>query len=528
MGDSQFVEWSSLGHLLEDAATQYGDRPLFIYEGQELTYTDFNRRVNRLANVLHGLGIVKGERVSVMLPNGFDFPMAWFALARLGAVMVPTNISYVEKDLHYILSDSGAKAIILNADYAPRVKAIADQLPALEHILVVGEAPDGTVNLKSLLADASDTFPTSDVDQGNLLNIQYTSGTTGFPKGCMLTHRYWLLMGKITNDYLKFQPDDVDLTAQPFYYMDPQWNTVACMMSGIPLVIMPKFSISRFWQTVIDQRVTVLYMLGTMPFFLMKREPDDLEKNHRLRIIACSGIVPDFHQTFEERFNVPWREAFGMTESGVDLVVPLEDTRSVGSGAMGSPVPTKRARVINSEGETVPDGEIGELVVSGEPMMLGYWNKPDKTAEVMEDGWLHTGDLVYKDEYGYFHWVGRIKDMVRRGGENISSAEVEGTIIEHPGVQSAAVVAVPDELRGEEVKVYVILRSGETPDSVTPRMIVDFAAKKLAAFKLPRYVAYVDEFPLTPSERVAKHELIRGQADLRANSFDLLDGIWRE
>lgn len=527
MGDSQSVAWPSLGHLLEEAAALHGDKTLFIYEGQRLSYADFNRRVNRLANALHELGIGKGERVSVMLPNGFAFPTAWFALAKLGAVMVPTNTGYIEKDLHYILADSGARAIILDAEYSPRLQAVSGQLPALEYVLVWGDAPTGTINLDDRMAVSSESFTIDKVEQGDLLNIQFTSGTTGLPKGCMLTHRYWLLMGRITNDYLALRPGDVDITAQPFYYMDPQWNTVACMIGGIPLVIMPKFSVSRFWPLVIENRVTALYLLGTMPFFLMKREPDDLEKNHPLRIVICSGIVPDFHRAFEERFNVPWREAFGMTETGVDLVVPLDDAQSVGSGAMGAPVPTKRARVVNTADEVLPDGETGELVVSGEPMMLGYWNKPDQTAEVIRDGWLHTGDLVCKDEHGYFHWVGRIKDMVRRGGENISAAEVESTIIEYPGVKSAAVVAVPDALRGEEVKVYVILQPGETPESVPPQTIVAFAARKLAAFKLPRYVAYVEAFPLTPSERVAKHELVRGQRDLRLNSYDMVDGIWR-
>lgn len=524
MGDTPRLDipWGSLGHLLEDAAARHGDRTQFIFEGASRTFAETNRQVNRLANALRGLGIAKGDRVSVMLPNGFDFPTAWLALAKLGAVMVPTNTAYVERDLQFVLSDSGAKAILLDEEYLPRLEAVRASLPALEHVLAVG-----TPGLNTLIESASESFTIDGVGQDDLLNIQYTSGTTGFPKGCMLTHRYWLLMGQLTYEYLRIMPDDVDLTAQPFYYMDPQWNTSACMIAGVPLVIMPRFSVSRFWPTVHEHGVTFFYVLGTMPFFLMKRESDELERSHRLRIVACSGIAPDFHAEFERRFNVPWREAFGMTETGVDLLVPLDDAASVGSGAMGAPVRTKRARVIDAEGSDLPDGEIGQLIVSGEPMMLGYWNLPDKTAETIRDGWLHTGDLVYRDARGYFHWVGRLKDMVRRGGENISASEVESVIMEHERIRAAAVVPVPDPLRGEEVKVYVVLKDGETPETLPPVAIVEFAARKLARFKLPRYVEYVDRFPLTPSERVAKHELIKGRADLRANSYDMVDAVWR-
>lgn len=519
--------WQSLGHLLRASADEYATRTLFIYEGERLTYADAERRTNQLANVLMQLGTGKGERVSVMLPNGFDFPIAWLGIAKVGAVMVPTNTAYMAHDLRYILSDSGARAIIIHADYLPRLQTIRADLPALEHILVVGGAPDDALDLQALMRDADDSFNIDDVAQDDLLNIQYTSGTTGFPKGCMLTHGYWLMMGMVTHQYLAISADDVDLTAQPFYYMDPQWNTVACMIGGIALVIMPRFSVSRFWQTVNEYNVTFLYMLGTMPFYLMKREPDDLERNHRLRVIACSGIVPDFHATFEERFNVPWREAFGMTETGVDLLVPLADSASVGTGAMGAPIPTKEARVINEDNEPVPDGTHGELVVRGQPMMLGYWNKPEQTAEILRDGWLHTGDIAYKDERGYFHWVGRLKDMVRRSGENIASSEVESVLVEHPAVMNVAVVPVPDELRGEEVKAYIQLKQGETPQTAPPQVIIGFAESKLAKFKLPRYIEYVDSFPLTPSERIAKHELIKGRDDLRTNSYDNADGIWR-
>ncbi len=464
------TKWSSIGHLLEQAASEHKDKPLFIYQGERLSFDETNRRVNRLANALQGLGMTKGDQISVMLPNGFDFPITWLAIGKLGAVMVPTNINYQAHDLVYLLNDSEARAMVIHQDYVPLLDQVRDQVPGLEIVVVVGSSPTSYYSCESLTSAASDAFTIEGVDENDLLNIQYTSGTTGFPKGCMLSHRYWLLFGMLVADLLDVYPHDVNLTAQPFYYLDPQWNVVLCLAYGIPLVIMHRFSPSQFWPAVQENGVTFFYVLGTMPFYLLKqKENPEIEKNHKLRFVMCSGIHPEFHATFEERWNVPWREAFGMTETGADLAVRLEETDCVGSGAMGTPVRTKEVRVVDEQGDETPDGEIGEMVLRGEPMMLGYWKKPEATAEATRGGWFHTGDLVYKDEKGRFHWTGRIKDMVRRSGENISTAEVEGVLVQHDKVQVAAVLAAPDLLRGEEVKVYLVLREGETKETVPPQ-----------------------------------------------------------
>lgn len=522
------LKWPSVGHLLETAADHYQNKPLFIFEGKKLSFAAVNRRVNQAANALGSLGVTQGDRVSIMLPNGFDFPITWLAIAKLGAVMVPTNINYKEHDLEYILNDSEASAIVIHADHLPLLEKVKPKTPLLKHIVVLGETPAPYHNYQEILSNAPEIFSIQNAGADTLMNIQYTSGTTGFPKGCMLTHKYWLQLGQLVSDYFQSGPDDVDLTAQPFYYMDPQWNTVLCLVVGIPLVIMHRFSPSKFWQAVKDNDVTFFYVLGTMPIYLLKQEESTaLEQNHKLKFVMCSGIIPQYHAVFEKRWNVPWREGFGMTETAVDLVVPLDDVETVGSGAMGSPVPTKEAKVINEAGDEVPDGEVGELVMRGEPMMLGYWNKPEATAEFFKGGWAHTGDLAYKDEKGYYHWVGRIKDMVRRSGENISSVEVEGVLLEQGKIKLAAVLPVPDELRGEEVKAYIVLQEGETKNSLPPEEIVEFAKQKLAYFKVPRYIEYADDLPRTPSERVEKHKLIAAKKDLRIDSYDAVDQKWR-
>jgi crotonobetaine/carnitine-CoA ligase len=292
-------------------------------------------------------------------------------------------------------------------------------------------------------------------------------------------------------------------------------------------VILPRFSASTFWQSVKDHGVTFFYVLGTMPVYLYKQpENPAVERTHRVRVAVCSGIPREIHAAMETRWGCPWREGYGSTESGVDLLVLPEETDSVGSGRMGRPVRGREAKVVDAQGRELPDGAVGELVLRGKDMMQGYWNNPAATAEKLVGGWLHTGDLVVRDEAGYFRLVGRTKDMIRRTGENIAAAEVEAVLCEHPAVRAAAVVPVPDELRGEEVKAFVQLQLGETPATAPPEALLEFVRSRLAPFKVPRFVEFVDRFPLTPSERVAKHELVRATGDPRARAYDAASRRW--
>lgn len=523
--------WPSLGCLLREQAKRFGERELFRFEGASATYGDVEERTNRLANVLVAHGIGKGDRVAVMLPNGIEFPVAWLAIAKTGAVMVPVNVRYREQDLTYVLNDSGVTFAVAGREQAEILTRVRSRCPQLREIGVLRGAPaglDGSVDLQEELTSASTTYDISGVRPNDLLNIQYTSGTTGFPKGCMLTHGYWLSTGQIMAEQLGAKAGDVDLTAQSFHYMDPQWNAALCMVSGATLVILPRFSASTLWQSVKENEVTFFYVLATMPIYLLKQPEDpQVDKTHSVRLVLCSGLAPRLHAACEARWGVPWRETYGTTETGADLVVPIEDVSSVGSGAIGRPVRTKEAKVVDEEGNELPDGEPGELVVRGEPMMLGYWNKPEETAKTIRDGWLHTGDLAFRDEKGYYHLVGRKKDMIRRSGENIAAAEVEGVLSEHPNVRAAAVVSVPDELRGEEVKAFVQLQPGLSQEAVDPRDFVEHVKGKLATFKAPRFVEFVDDFPMTPSERVAKHELLRMKEDQQVGTYDAVEERWR-
>ena len=517
----------SMGHLVRQQGARWGARALLRFEGRTLSFAEMDARTSQVAHVLRAHGVQPGDRVGVMIPNGIEFPVCWLAIAKAGAAMVPLNVQYRSHDLAYTLGDSGASLVLADPALAPMVREVMPRCPALREVL---EVPPGTMHdpaagaLAAEVHVAPSTFDLEALGPGTLMNIQYTSGTTGDPKGCMLTHEYWLRLSERAVRFAGISPDDVALTAQPFYYMDPQWNVGMCLAAGATLVILPRFSASTFWRSVRDTGTTFFYVLGTMPVFLLKQPPDPaVERGHRVRFVSCSGIVPQLHAEYESRWGVPWREAFGMTETGVDLVVPLEDSASVGSGACGAPIEGKEARVVSPDERALADGEVGELCVRGAGMMLGYWNKPEATAERLRDGWLHTGDLAWRDARGYYHLVGRLKDMIRRSGENISAVEVEGVLAEHPAVRGAAVVAVPDELRGEEVKAFVQVQPGH---AVAPADLVAFAREKLAAFKVPRFVEFVEDFPRTPSERVEKHKLLAQRADQRRGAWDAMTGNW--
>jgi crotonobetaine/carnitine-CoA ligase len=506
--------WSSLPHLLRERARVAGEREAMRFQGASLTLAGLDAAASRWADVLADLGVRQGERVALCLPNGLDAPAAWLGVASLGAVVVPINYGYRDADLRFMLSDSGAVLAVTTPERAPDLLRAAARCLTVRTVAVLGAvAPPGGEPIADRLARASPSRDLMPPALNDLVTLQYTSGTTGFPKGCMLTHGYWLLLADTAVEYGSFTPDDVMLSAAPIWYLDGMWHVALALTAGIPLVILPRFSASGFWRTVRENGITFFYCLGTMPVLLLKQPPNpELERGHKVRFVMCSGIVPRLHATFEERWGCPWREAYGTTEVGAGLMVPLEDTTSVGSGLMGRVAAHREARVVDPDTHrVVPPGTPGELQLRGPSMMLGYWGHQEASDRYFHEGWAHTGDLVEEDARGYFRMVGRLKDMIRRGGENVSAVEVESVLAEHPSVVAAACVPVADEIRGEEIKAFVQLSPGREALAKEPEALRTWLTQRLAAFKVPRYFAFVDKFPLTPSERIAKHQLKPGR-----------------
>ncbi|SFW62733.1 ATP-dependent acyl-CoA ligase [Amycolatopsis australiensis] len=502
------TEIGTLAQLVTRAAALWPDRPAWVFDEDDrrFTFADVDRESSRIAAALAGRGIAPGDRVAVMLRNQPEFPLTWLALAKLGAVLVPVNTNYREFDGAHVLRHSGAKLVVAAAEFTELLGRIgAAEVVTPDRLTAAAEPPRFT--------------PVPELP----VNIQYTSGTTGAPKGCVLPNRYWTTLAVgLATDFPAVGADDVLLTAQPFHYIDPQWNVALGLAAGATLVVLDRFHPSTFWAKVREYGVTWFYCLGLMPTLLLRQEPTAADRDHRVRAICASAIPHELHAELEARWGVPWYEAFGMTETGGDIRMTVADhDETVGTGCIGRPSRDREVMIAGEDGKPLPRGETGELLIRGIGLMHGYHDDPEATAKAFRNGWFHTGDLARMDDAGRVYYVGRTKDMIRRSGENVSADEVERALLLHPAVRLAAVVAVPDELRGEEIKAYVVC-DGERPD---PASLVEFCSEKLAYFKVPRFWAFADELPMTPSERVAKGEL-RKVADPRAGSWDAKAGAW--
>jgi carnitine-CoA ligase len=496
----------TLSALLQRQARRYGGQPLAVTVNGSISFEEAPRLAARFAGTLAAAGIRSGDRVALMCSNRAEFIECYCGCAWLGAVVVPINIAARGPQLQHILTNSGARLLILETELLVALGHVDIRPLALEHIWLIGDQPPPSfdrVNVSAVPPRTQAVEP-SGTDPAQLLAIIYTSGTTGPSKGvcCPQAQYFWWALNGVRN--LEIREGDVLCTSLPLFHSNALGTFYTAVLSGSTIVVEPRFSASRFWQSLVEHGATATYMLGAMLPILLSREPTVEERSHCVRCGLGPGVPANLHIAFEQRSGIRLIDGYGSTETNFVIGSTTAEQRP---GSMGKICPGYHARVIDRNGDDVPPGDPGELILrSDDPLSFatGYFAMPQETSAAFWDGWFHTGDRVVREADGSFRFLDRLKDAIRRRGENISSYEVEQVLLSNPAVAAAAVFAVPSELAEEEVMAAIVRRPGS---ALTEGALHEFCKPRLARFALPRFIEFVDALPMTENGKVQKFRL---------------------
>ncbi|MCU1268509.1 MAG: AMP-dependent synthetase and ligase [Acidobacteria bacterium] len=495
----------NLRELLEQRASAAADAPFLFSEadGRQFTYAEFDKAVNRVAALLVSQGIGKGDVVSLLMPNGAEYIIAYFACWKLGALAGPINSLLKAQEISYVISNSEARALILHSEFQPLVDSIQTELSNLRAVIQFDDQAEATRGFSNATAPA---FPSLDTDDEAI--IIYTSGTTGKPKGCLLTHGNLIANARQISEWLGFTETDRLLTVMPLFHMNAvSVTTMSALYAGGSSVVSPKFSVSRFWKIISHYEVTSFGSVATMLSMLLSNYPNGVPaglKTEQLRFAMCgSAPVPaEVLKRFEETFHCLVIEGYGLSESTCRSTFNPPDERRR-AGSCGMPIGNEM-KVVDDDDNDVPDGSLGEIVLRGENILKGYYKNPSANEVAFRNGWFHTGDIGYRDASGFYYIVDRKSDMIIRGGENIYPREIDEVLYQHPGVAAAATIGVPDPLYGEEVAAFVVLKNGQSVDEAD---LINFCREKLADYKCPKSIRLVADIPKGPTGKLLKREL---------------------
>ena len=505
----------NIPELLAQRVAASPDQPFLFSEadGRSFTYREFAEAVARAAALLAANGVARGDVVSLLMPNSAEYIIGYFACWRLGALAGPVNSLLKEHETEFVMNNSEAKAILVHSEFLERIERIKDQLPHLQAIIrfddeATSQQPDhkGGQPAEEALPDgrASDTNIALDDDA----IIIYTSGTTGKPKGCLLTHGNLIANARQISLWLNFTPNDRLLTVMPLFHMNAvSVTTMSALYAGGSSVISPKFSGSKFWNVISDYQITSFGSVATMLSMLLNTYPEGVPadlKTDQLRFAMCgSAPVPaEVMRSFEETFNCPVIEGYGLSESTCRSTFNPPDNRRR-AGSCGLPIGNEM-KVFDDDDNEVAEGELGEIVLRGENILKGYFKNPEATARAFRSGWFHTGDIGYRDKDGFFFIVDRKSDMIIRSGENIYPREIDEVLYEHPAVATAATIGIPDQLYGEEVVAFIVLKAGARASEAD---LIAHCQARVADYKCPKSIHIVKEIPKGPTGKLLKREL---------------------
>ncbi len=500
---------------LERAVAKHPDRVLLDFSGEFHTYGDIDRQSTRLAHALAALGVQQGQTVVTMLDNNVDAVLCWFAINKLCAVSVPINTALKGEFLRHQIADAGAALVVCEASYVERIAAVSDGLPDVKLVLTRGEPSDGccgSLPLASLNEHRGhdDSAFERKPNPWELACLIYTSGTTGPSKGCMISYNYMCNLARLQLRAGPANEHGVTITPLPLFHMNAMCvGVLASILVGARVAFVPRFSVSNFWPEVERSGATIASILGSMGAMLANAP--DTEAGQR-----CKGQIHTVRgNPFTEEVKAIWRERFGAKQVGGNgyglteaaVITSLAGGEYAAPGSSGKRIPDFDVRIVDDLDREVPAGTSGEIIVRPlrpDIMFMGYWHRPEDTLKIMRNLWLHTGDIGKFDEQGFFYFVDRKKDYLRRRGENISSFEMEAAFARHPALAEVAVHAVPSDKGEDDVKVTAMLRPGMT---LSPEDLFRWAIDAVPYYALPRYIEFRDNLPKNPQGRVLKYEL---------------------
>lgn len=515
----------NLAVLLEDSARTVPERDAIVCGESRMSYAAVNAAANRVANLLVHCGIVPGDKVALACPNVAYFPIVYYGILKAGAVVVPLNILLKSREIQYHLDDSDAKVFVcfegtpdlpLGAEGATAFAAV----DSCEHFILVPADPEKpataqdpsqipAIDLPHALAGQSDMFDTAATEPGDTAAILYTSGTTGTPKGAELTHASMLLNARLFDTMYDRVPHDVHLVTLPLFHtfaQSTQMNTG--FYTRATLVLQPRFNAVEAVEVMRRENVTFFAGVPTMYWELLKvtvAEDDltDLRRTLRYAVSGGAALPAQVLSAFADKYGIGVLEGYGLSETSPIVAFQPQD-QPARPGSIGLPVWGIETRIVDEHDADVDPGDRGELLVRGHNVMKGYYGRPDATIDAIRDGWFHTGDIARRDDDGYLFIVDRKKDLIIRGGFNVYPREIEETLMTHPGVSLAAVIGVPHERHGEEVKAFIIPTPGS---AVTESELVTWSKTTMAAHKYPRSIEIRDALPLGPTGKILKRAL---------------------
>ncbi|MEW6554609.1 MAG: long-chain-fatty-acid--CoA ligase [Actinomycetota bacterium] len=500
----------TLKELLQSRAADMGDSPAVIYRDEPISYAELEERVTRFANALSDLGVERGDKVAVMLNNCPEFIITFFACSYLGAVAVPVNIFYKERELEFLLRDSDAVALVATPTFAEFFSKIADKPPLFKWLIVNGDYGEG-LQFSEVEAGGSDRLLPVEVGEDDVAEILYTSGTTGAPKGTMLTQGNLFFHADAIIQVLKLNDDDRALMVVPMFHGYGITVMLCCFRVGTSFVLLDPFDAEEVFRVVEKYRVTFLPMVVAMYFMVYhhpEREKYDLS-SLRIGISGASAMPAQLMHDCSTALNITILEAWGLTECSASATIQRMDM-PYKEGSVGLAHPGVEVGAMDDAGNLLGPNEVGELVIRGPLVMKGYYKRPEETEATLRGGWLHTGDMGYYDDEGYFFMVDRKKEMVNVGGEKVFPREVEELMYTHPAIAEAALVPQPDARLGEIPVAVVALKPGAT---LSEGELVEFLSDKLARFKVPRRVVIMDALPRNPIGKIVKKDLVRMLSD---------------